>query len=268
MSKTVDTVICVGRAQSSLHIHSVKYEKRIELDCSDLNIKAGERILAALQSFRDSYPDMSLGNTVFLLDESLVLRDTLALPASSKALSHTLSAIYPSDTEIKGCQIEKHDGNATYAVMGVKKDIISAIKSIPEAIAVIPMANSIALGAGLVNSKLKKESFSLLNIEEDTSYLIFVKSTKVLGSYRIPLGRADCGRIFNIASEIVGANTWLSRLGDFNKIYVNIQGLPSVKENNESIFRLTDKAIDKKIIENLGIYGAIHIKLRQKDCEF
>lgn len=200
----VSSVILVDSHTESIHFYTKSgnqirhHQAACEMSAFDQDFFA--RFDTVIQQFRQNTPGVDLQKSAIILPDRLFMTDTVKIPMiHRRAMRHSLNlaiaAVYQNAAEldIKTNCIQKNKQYATYSLVGIRRDILSmlhktcgqqnvGISSVDFA------ANAAANGAIAANTKLKGETFLLLDIKEDDSRFAFVTKGILSGYYHLPFG--------------------------------------------------------------------------------
>lgn len=154
-----------------------------------------------LKTHREKNPTESLQSVTLVLPDSVVVTDTISVPtmknaaAKQKSLNLALESLFVNleEFEFKSFVGAENRQFTSYAVVGIKKELIARLKSICAlnkiTVKCVTYASAARINAALaLNSDLKGKSFLLFDMKEDTSTLAFAVKGKAFGFYRLPYG--------------------------------------------------------------------------------
>ncbi len=178
-----------------------------ELDISFANYKdaafdtAGlERIGKTVKAQIEKNPESDFGRASLILPDRLFMLDLVSIPViHRKAMQHSLSlaieSIYNNAEELNlmtyGVQQTKQ--TATYGLVGIRRDILDNITETfsQNGVAVSGAtfaSNAMVNGAMALNSKLRGESFLLLDIKAEYARFALVVRGCTMGYFDLPFG--------------------------------------------------------------------------------
>lgn len=154
-----------------------------------------------LKTHREKCPTDSLQSVTLVLPDSVVITDTISVPtmkssaAKRKSLNLALESLFttPEDFEFKSFVGAENRQFTSYAVVGIKRELIARLKSIcamnKVSVKCVTYASAARINASLaLNSDLKGKSFLLFDMKEDSSTLVFAVKGKAFGFYPLPFG--------------------------------------------------------------------------------
>ena len=154
-----------------------------------------------LKTHREKNPTDALQSVTLVLPDSAIITDTISVPtlkstaAKQKSLNLALESLFinPQDFEFKSFVGAENRQFTSYAVVGVKKELLARLKSICAVnkitVKCVTYASAARINAALaLNSELKGKSFLLFDMKEDSSTLAFAVKGKAFGFYSLPYG--------------------------------------------------------------------------------
>lgn len=153
-----------------------------------------------IKLFRDKFPQIPLQKTALVLPDHLFLMDTVKVPViHRKAVNHALDlaveTLYKNrkELEINTEILQQNRKQITYALSGVRKDLLERLKATCEENKVGVQgatfaANATVNGAAALNPRLKGGTYLLLDIRESNACFAFVVKGKTVGYYSLPFG--------------------------------------------------------------------------------
>ena len=149
-----------------------------------------------------------LPDTVFLTD--MINIPTIQRKAMATSLAVAIQAIYKNIDEIsyKTFPVAQNKQYTTYGLVGIRKDLLSRLKGVcaENHISVSNVtffANATVNGAYAFNSKLKNDSFVLLDIKEKSAKCALVVKGKTVGSYSLPFGYSILSRSRIVSEDLL-----------------------------------------------------------------
>ena len=184
----------VNREQNALTAKSASYRPRA-YDREFYDVLAKH-----IRQQRENYPNMDLQKASLVLPDQLFLLDMISIPMiHRKAMQHSLSlaveSIYKNadDLDLVTYTVQQTKQAATFGLAGVRRDLLEDVKLVfaDNGITVTGVtfaSNAMVNGAFALNSKLRGETFLLLDIKEHYSRFAFVVRGCTMGYFDLPFG--------------------------------------------------------------------------------
>ena len=167
-----------------------------------------------LTILRENNPTIDLQKASVLLPDQLFLMDTVSIPIiHRKAMQHSLSlaieAIYKNADELSlmTYSVQQTKQTATFGLSGVRQDLLENVRRAfaESGITVTGItfaSNAMVNGAFALNSKIRNDTFLLMDIKENCTRFAIVVRGVTMGYYDLPFG-------YNIlsASHLVSEDT-------------------------------------------------------------
>ncbi len=157
-------------------------------------------LASMLLEFQQRHPAVPSATYNFILPDQAIVTDVLSIPtmnsrAMKNAVNATLEGLFKNRRELTLCNFccMQNKQISVYSVAGVQSGILSAIRSAADT-AHIPVscfsfaAETSAIAAGMLNPKLRSNTYLLLDIKEHMTRMIFVSKGISLGSAVLPFG--------------------------------------------------------------------------------
>lgn len=193
LSKTIQ-FCTANEAGDDLSISIANYKDRA-FDTEQLD-RIGKTVKAQLEK----NPETDISRSSLILPDRLFMLDMVNIPViHRKAMQHSLSlaieSIYnnASDLNLMTYGVQQTKQTATYGLAGIRRDLLENINNTfaqngVTAAGVTFASNAMVNGAMALNSKLRGETFMLLDIKgEYARYAIVVRGC-TMGYYDLPFG--------------------------------------------------------------------------------
>ena len=265
MKSKVDFVVYIGASGEASRALILNPETYVELgvleDCSSV----GERLARAVTEIRKNYPCSALSRAVAVLSDGFFAYDTVTIPTSDlksaeRALTFELNRTYSDrqKNEIRTSVVSHSGGKTVFSVTAIRGGLCSEMRDAASSLGfelncIISSAQARIYSAVAESPSLKRGAFSILDMTQGRSQLIFVKDAMAVGSYGYTVGRERIDEAQLIAGTVLGENTWLREIDDFGKIYVGTE---------------PKKPTSQRRSDNAELYGATLIGLYKKSIVF
>ena len=205
--KNYNSVIGIDTEKGKVHFYSTDKRNKGDISYFVGSYKAKafskgfyEKLSSMIEKYRESNSS-ALQKVSIVLSDSTVLTDMVNLPiihkkAMDTSLTASLSNLYGSgDLKYNRLLAMQSKQFATYAVTGMRKDILVKIQDVLASNQIsggnVTYASAAATNAAMMlNPKLKNASFVLLDIKEDFTRIALVVKGRTLGFYSLPFGHA------------------------------------------------------------------------------
>ena len=203
--KNFNSVIGIDTDKGKVHFYSSEKGNKNEISYFVGSYKAKpfsktfyEKLSGMIEKYRESNPK-ALQKVSIVLSDSTVLTDMVNLPiihkrAMDTSLTASLSNLYgAADLKYNRLLAMQSKQFATYAVTGMRKDILVKIQDVLSSNQIsggnITYASAAATNAAMMlNPKLKNTTFVLLDIKADFTRIVLVVKGRTLGFYSLPFG--------------------------------------------------------------------------------
>ena len=254
MRSKFDFVVYIGTPDEAVRALILNPETYVELGAFEDCTSVGERLARAVEKIKMTYPCSALSRAVAVLSDGFFARDTVTIPTSDigtaeRALTFDLNRTYSDrqKDEIRTSVISHGGGKTVFSVTAIRGGLCRELRDSAsrlgiELTCIISSAQARIYSAVAESPSLKRGAFSILDILDKSSQLIFVKDTVAIGSYGIAVGRDRIDEAQLIAGTVLGENTWLREIGDFGKIYVSTESKKQTSQeraNNADLYGAT-----------------------------
>lgn len=153
-----------------------------------------------LKGFREKCSEIPMQKVALVLPDHLFLMDTIKVPminrkAMQQSLDLAIKNLYNNRTEldINSEILQQNRKHASYALAGVRKDLLNRLKAVCKennvgVQGVTFAANATANAASVINPKIKGTNCLLLDIKEKYARFTFMVKGKTMGYYYLPFG--------------------------------------------------------------------------------
>lgn len=215
------TVIAVDTLSDSILFCTPSEDgERIETVSANFRSKAFDqeffdRFARVIKQQMEKNPQMDLQRATVVLPDRLFMTDMITIPmihrrAMQQSLSLAIEAIYnnAADLSLMTYAVQQTKQNATFGLVGIRRDILDKVR---KAFAdngvtvgtVTYASNAMADGAMALNSKLRNDTYMLLDIKEDYSRLAFVVRGTTMGYYDLPFGHGALYKTRQAAEDLL-----------------------------------------------------------------
>lgn len=158
------------------------------------------RLTKMIKQQIDLDPSLDLQKISVVLPDHLFLLDMITIPViHRKAMQHSLSlaieAVYKNaaDLNLMTYGVQQNKQTATFGLVGIRQDLLDAVrKSFSECGLTVSgityASNATVNGAMALNSKMRSDSYLLLDIKQDCARFAFVVRGCTMGYYDLPFG--------------------------------------------------------------------------------
>ncbi|MBO5982192.1 MAG: hypothetical protein J6Q24_07075, partial [Clostridia bacterium] len=193
LSKTIQ-FCAANEAGDDLSISLANYKDRA------FDTEALDRIGKTVKAQLEKNPETDFGRASLILPDRLFMLDMVNIPViHRKAMQHSLSlaieSIYNNagDLNLMTYGVQQTKQTATYGLVGIRRDLLD---NITEAFSQNGVAvsgttfasNAMVNGAMALNSKLRGETFLLLDIKAEYARFALVVRGCTMGYYDLPFG--------------------------------------------------------------------------------
>lgn len=218
----LSNVIAIDTDNETIHFFSTdpKDRKMIKHDTQSYRARPFddeffEKFSHILKLHAKQNPNEQLQKVSLILPDSIFLTDTINVPTIQKkamesSLGLAIQAIYKNadDINYNTFQAAQNKQYTTYGLVGVRKSIISKLKSVcaENQISISNItffANSAADAAFVLNPKLKNDSFVLLDIKERSSRYSIVVKGRTVGYYSLPFGYSILSKTRMVSEDLL-----------------------------------------------------------------
>ena len=253
MKNKIDMTIYTGSAEKSAQVLVLNPENYVDLGISAEREAIRDTVCRAIYEARKIYPRAVLSRAAVVLPDSYFACDTVTMPTAdakraNQALGFELRRTYSdrNKDEIHTALIARDGAESIFSITALHSGIASEIREAATRLGVdvtciTSESQAVVCFALSKTPSQRRGAFSILSIGEQSSRLIFVKDSAVIGTYSYFVGKAATDEAQRVAGYVLGENKWLSQIGDFSKIYV-IGG----EENNAELRGATALELYKK----------------------
>ena len=180
--------------QSALLTNSANYKVR------PFDQEFFDRLAKIVKLQQEKNPNMDLQRSAVILPDQTFLLDMISVPMiHRKAMQHSLSlaieSVYKNaqDLNLLTYPVQQNKQVATFGLAGARRDILEQVRQTlaDNGVTVTGItfaSNAMVNGAFALNSKLKGDTFLLLDIKENYSRFAFVVRGCTMGYYDLPFG--------------------------------------------------------------------------------
>ena len=159
-----------------------------------------QKFVGALTDFAGMFPAEATKDVTIVLPDTSEMTDNVAVPTLRRnkqddALNVTLEGLYKNMNEMKVNNLITATNKqfTNYAVFALRNEIRTKIYELCSTLKLVPTAitfawNTTANAAMALNSKLKGDTFLLLDVKPDLSRFVFVLKGKAIGRYDLDFG--------------------------------------------------------------------------------
>lgn len=157
-------------------------------------------LASMLLELQQRHPAVPSATYNFILPDQAIVTDVLSIPtmnsrAMRNAVNATLEGLFKNRRELTLCNFccMQNKQISVYSVAGVQSGILSAIRSAADTAHILVgcfsfAAETSAIAAGMLNPKLRSNTYLLLDVKEHMTRMIFVCRGLSLGSAVLPFG--------------------------------------------------------------------------------
>lgn len=192
LSETIQ--FCTPNEDGGLVTNAIDYKAR----CFDQEFFYRLTRIIKQQVERDS--NLDLQKISLILPDSLFLLDMISVPViHRKAMQHSLSlaieAVYKNASELNLMTygVQQNKQTATFGLVGIRQDTLDSVrKAFAEngltVSGITYASNAMVNGAMALNSKLRNDTFMMLDLKQDYARFAFAVRGCTMGYYDLPFG--------------------------------------------------------------------------------
>ena len=159
-----------------------------------------DRLSKQIKQQQEKNPEMDLQRASLILPDQLFLLDMVSVPMiHRKAMQHSLSlaieSVYKNagDLSLMTYSVQQTKQAITFGLSGVRRDLLDDVRKTfgDNGIAITGVtyaSNAMVNGAFALNSKLRGDTFLLVDIKENYTRFAFVVRGCTMGYYDLPFG--------------------------------------------------------------------------------
>lgn len=192
-----DVIFCaLNDDQTNLVTNSANYRPR------PFDQEFYDRLAKLIRQQQEKNPGMNLERAALILPDQLFLLDMVNIPMiHRKAMQHSLSiaieSIYKNaeDLSLVTYSIQQTKQAATFGLTGTRRELLEQVRQVfaDNGVTVTDVtfaSNAMVNGAFALNSKLRGDTFLLLDIKESYSRFAFVVRGCTMGYFDLPFGHS------------------------------------------------------------------------------
>lgn len=207
MEATLDAVIMLDSHNDTVGLYVFADGNKDSIQHNVVNCKSRtindeffSRFSVSLKKLREKCPNAPMQKVALVLPDHLFMMDTIKLPViNRKAMKQSLmlatNTLYKNrdSLEINSDVLQQNRRQVTYAISGVRKDVLKRFKAVcgennVGIQSVTFAANATVNAATALNSDVKGSTCLVVDIQEKHTRFAFVVRGKTIGYYSLPFG--------------------------------------------------------------------------------